>query len=67
MAIRNGQLKRLRNNHPKLFKKLLIDTPMGKELMRAKDFATGSRLKKNYSVNDVEKLLKQHPDAFNTL
>lgn len=36
MAIRNGQIKRLRTIHPKLFKKLVFQTEMGKVLFEAK-------------------------------
>lgn len=36
MGVRNGQLKRLRISHPKLFKYLITKTEMGKELLKTK-------------------------------
>jgi len=67
MAIRNGQLRRLRKIYPKLFNKLMLETAMGKELMRAKNMAIGKREGKNYSAKDIKKLLEVEPDAFDSL
>jgi len=67
MAIRNGQLKRLRKHHPQHFRKLLLETPMGKELMRAKMLSMLGRTKKKYSYKEISLFLKEHPDAFDVL
>jgi 3'-phosphoadenosine 5'-phosphosulfate sulfotransferase (PAPS reductase)/FAD synthetase len=36
MGVRNGQLKRLRQSHPKLFNYIVTQTEMGRELLKAK-------------------------------
>lgn len=62
MAIRNGQLERLYNNHYELYKKLILDTPMGNELMRVQSFYKNEKLKQRYSrqekIKKMETLFK---------
>ena len=42
MGIRNGQLRRLRNNHPELFRYLILKTGLGVEIMRIKSILNGA-------------------------
>jgi len=50
MAIRNGQLTRLKTHHPHLFKILIYDSPMGIDLLKAKAFCESNKLNKKYQI-----------------
>jgi 3'-phosphoadenosine 5'-phosphosulfate sulfotransferase (PAPS reductase)/FAD synthetase len=66
MGVRNGQLKRLRENDSKLFDYLMVRTEMGRELLRAKMLLVkGENL--YLEKRDIKLLLKQHPDFLDTM
>ncbi|MFW6047152.1 MAG: phosphoadenosine phosphosulfate reductase family protein [Candidatus Woesearchaeota archaeon] len=48
MAIRNGQLKRLKNYNPNLYNHLIYNTNMGKEILRLRDILKNENGFKNY-------------------
>lgn len=56
MAIRNGQLERLYKNHNELYEKLILETPMGNELMKMQSFYKKEKIKQRYSRK--EKIIK---------
>jgi phosphoadenosine phosphosulfate reductase len=49
MAIRHGQLGRLRSSHPELCEELVVHSPMAREILRAWDFWCGRRVKRYYT------------------
>lgn len=66
MGFRNGQLKRLRTNHPVLFKHLVLETQMGQELLKIKLVA--SKLKDVISQpKSLIRLLENEPGYFDGL
>lgn len=67
MGIRNEQLKRLRVNHPELFKYLITQTEMGRELLRAKVVLTKLNGELSFQINDLNLLLEMHPDFFDKI
>jgi phosphoadenosine phosphosulfate reductase len=64
MAIRNGQLKRLSTSHAALFEELLIESPMGNELMRVRDFWQGIEPKAHYSKDARRAIVGTYNDVF---
>ena len=67
MGIRNGQLKRLRENHPELFKYLITQTEMGKELLKAKLVLMEVKGKIFRKRQDLNLLIEMHPDFFDRI
>jgi len=67
MGIRNGQLGRLRASHPRLFRRLLLRTPMGNGIMRARALLRGERVKDAYHSSEISDLLRNVPEAFDVL
>lgn len=61
MAVRNGQLRRLRDSHPKLFSHLILNTSLGAEFVRAKVAIKGEVESSNVSL---EELLSTRPSFF---
>jgi 3'-phosphoadenosine 5'-phosphosulfate sulfotransferase (PAPS reductase)/FAD synthetase len=66
MGIRNGQLRRLRENHPDLFEYLITQTAMGEELLRAKIILTKSQ-NTPFQVKNLRLLLDLFPDFFDRM
>lgn len=64
MAARNGQLKRLREYHPLLFKRLMLKTEMGEVLLKAKDIMLENKKNRPVQSNNIEYILKEYPDYF---
>ena len=62
MGVRRGQLKRLRNSHPKLFDHLICETNLGKELIKARLGIDGSEAGEDNI--DVRTVLRNHPCFF---
>jgi 3'-phosphoadenosine 5'-phosphosulfate sulfotransferase (PAPS reductase)/FAD synthetase len=69
MGIRNGQLKRLRQSHPKLFKYLITQTEMGAELLKAKFAIKGIDNETLNKLNDYNLILliKSRPCFFDSM
>jgi 3'-phosphoadenosine 5'-phosphosulfate sulfotransferase (PAPS reductase)/FAD synthetase len=61
MAMRNGQLKRLRQHHPKLFSELVLDSPMGSELIRVAVLLRGGEPKQRYRASEIRRILEDDP------
>ncbi len=64
MAVRNGQIKRLSQSHPDLYEELLIESPMGTELMKARDFWLGVQPKLRYTKSSRRDILTTYHQAF---
>lgn len=67
MGIRNGQLKRLRMSHPGLFKHLVTETEMGKELLRLKLILAKYKGDPAIQIDNSELLIEAHPDFFDEI
>lgn len=67
MAVRYGQLRRLRENHPELFRHLITETKMGKELLKAKLLLAGREGELTSEEKDVNLLLDMEPDLFDRM
>lgn len=66
MAVRNGQLKRLRVYHPHLFRKLLFNSGMGEELLKAKKLLCKLNGKVTTTSNNLRYIMKKYPEYFDT-
>lgn len=65
MAVRNGQLGRLRRYHPKYFRKLMIKTEMGNTLLKAKKLISRYDNKvPEIRSNNIGYILKKYPNFF---
>jgi hypothetical protein len=64
MGFRNGQLKRLRISHPDLFKHLVIETQMGRELVRLKLILGGYKDASSIEARNPRSLIEEYPDFF---
>jgi 3'-phosphoadenosine 5'-phosphosulfate sulfotransferase (PAPS reductase)/FAD synthetase len=64
MGVRNGQLARLRLSHPKLFQYLILRTPLGTELLKARLAIKGEL---EVSTIDLKQLLSVRPCFFDRL
>jgi len=64
MGIRNGQLSRLRNSHPHLFRYLMLKTGLGLEIIRIKRILNGA----SFALDDnTEKILMEKPEYFDSI
>lgn len=64
MGVRSGQLQRLRANHPELFKYLILQTEMGKELLKATVVLSQSIGTLSSQLKDLKPLLEIYPGSF---
>jgi len=64
MGFKHGQLKRLRQGHPLLFKQLITETEMGEELFRLKKTLMKHNGTPPPQIADLERLLELYPDFF---
>jgi len=64
MGVRNGQLKRLRKNHPRLFKYLITQTRIGKELLKIKTILTKPVRGITLRTKNLRSMLETNPDFF---
>lgn len=72
MGVKFGQLKRLRQSHPKLFHYLMVRREMGRELVKAKVALNSSTIDPDRAEQwaeevDIDLLLAQHPCFFDKL
>ena len=69
MGIRNGQLKRLRQSHPKLFEYLITQTTMGLELLKAKYALIGIEKEsmRNIVPEKLDLLIESKPCFFDSI
>jgi 3'-phosphoadenosine 5'-phosphosulfate sulfotransferase (PAPS reductase)/FAD synthetase len=72
MGVRFGQLKRLRQSHPRLFEYLMTRREMGRELLKAKVALNSANLDADLVEDwaeavDIAHLLAQRPCFFDTL
>lgn len=64
MGFRHGHLKRLRQGHPALFRKLIMETEMGQELFRLKKVLMRENGTPPPRIADLEGLLEIYPGFF---
>jgi len=67
MAIRNGQLRRLRETHPDLYRRLVIDSDMGAVLLHAKCVVERLDHRELLQGREMSELLRERPDFFDTI
>lgn len=67
MGFRHGQLKRLRQGHPALFRKLILETEMGHELFRLKKILMSRNGTAPPRIDDFESLLEHYPSFFDRI